>query len=150
MGGRTLGQVKPQMAFVDSNIIIFANVETYPEYPKALELIERGLKGEFTICFNTITALEAHYKLLRALGADEARYRIRALFESRGTLYFDVSKDTVLKGAELTKKYETDRLRTNDAVIAASMLENNIKTIYTDNEKDFRKILDLKVINPLK
>ena len=150
MGGRPLDRVEPQMAFVDSNIIIFANVETYPEYSKALELIEKGLKGEFIICFNTIIALEIHYKLLRALGAGEARYRIRALFESRGTLYFDVSRDTVLKGVELTKKYEKDRLKTNDAVIAASMLENNIKTIYTDNEKDFRRVLGLEVINPLK
>jgi len=33
------------MAFMDSNILVFANVQAYPEYPKALELIEKGLKG---------------------------------------------------------------------------------------------------------
>ncbi len=56
----------------------------------------------------------------------------------------------MLKGVELTRKYEKDKPKTNDAVIAASMLENNIETIYTDNEKDFRKVLGLEVINSLK
>jgi predicted nucleic acid-binding protein len=30
------------------------------------------------------------------------------------------------------------------------MLENNITTIYSENEKDFKKIKELKVINPFK
>ena len=93
--------------------------------------------------------METHYKLLRILGAKEAQYRIKTLFESKRTLFFDVGKETILKGIELTRRYERQVLRTNDAVIAASMLENNVKTIYTDNEKDFRKVEGLEVINPL-
>ncbi len=37
-----------------------------------------------------------------------------------------------------------------DSLIAETMIENGIFTIYTENEKDFKKKVELKVINPLK
>ena len=36
-----------------------------------------------------------------------------------------------------------------DALLAATMKENNVFSIYTENEKDFKKIPWLKTINPL-
>ena len=36
-----------------------------------------------------------------------------------------------------------------DALIAATMKENNIKLIFTENVKDFKKIHEIRVINPL-
>ena len=52
---------------------------------------------------------------------------------------------TVLKAIELVKLY---RAPFWDALIAACMLEYGIGTIVTENERDFRKIPGLKVINP--
>lgn len=37
-----------------------------------------------------------------------------------------------------------------DALIASVMLENSILTVYTENEKDFRKIPGIKVVNPFR
>jgi predicted nucleic acid-binding protein len=36
------------------------------------------------------------------------------------------------------------------ALIAATMQENNLKTIYTENIADFKKVPWLNVVNPLK
>ena len=36
-----------------------------------------------------------------------------------------------------------------DAFLAATMLENNVRTIYTQNVKDFEIYHDLQAINPL-
>ncbi|NCP72192.1 PIN domain-containing protein [archaeon] len=37
-----------------------------------------------------------------------------------------------------------------DALLAQTMIENNIKTIYTEDYKTFKKIKEIKVINPFK
>jgi len=36
-----------------------------------------------------------------------------------------------------------------DALIAATMIENNVFTIFTENTKDFKKIKGITAINPL-
>ncbi len=37
-----------------------------------------------------------------------------------------------------------------DALIAETMLENGVSTIYTENEKDFKKMRGINAINPFK
>jgi len=135
-----------ELSYIDSNIIIFANVEDFPEYKYSLTILEKGLRGELYLCFNTIIALETHYKLAKLINVDEANYRVENLFKSKRISYFNVSKVTIQKGFSIAKKYN---IKTNDAVIVASMLENNISKIYTDNETDFKKIENLEIINPI-
>ncbi len=135
-----------ELSFLDSNIIIFANIKNFPEYKYAVNILEMGLKGELNLCINTIIALETHYKLTKLINIEEANYRVGTIFKSRRILYFNISKETVQQGFSIAKKYN---IKTNDAVIVASMLENNISKIYTDNENDFRKIKNLEIINPI-
>ena len=54
---------------------------------------------------------------------------------------------TVGKAIEFVDKY---KISFWDALIAATMIENNVFTIYTENERDFKKIPGLKVINPFR
>ncbi|MHA1143367.1 MAG: type II toxin-antitoxin system VapC family toxin [Candidatus Helarchaeota archaeon] len=136
-----------ELSFIDSNIIIFANIRNFPEYHQALNIMEMGLKGTLRLCYNTIIALETHYKLNKLIGTEEANFRVEVLLKSRRLIYFDISKNTIQKAISITKDFN---IRTNDAVIVASMLENNITKIYTDNETDFMKVPKLQVINPIK
>ncbi len=73
--------------FVDSNIFVFANVADCPENDKALKILEKGLMGGYTICFNDIVALETHYKLLKILGSKEAGYRVSTLLTLKEPLF---------------------------------------------------------------
>jgi predicted nucleic acid-binding protein len=54
---------------------------------------------------------------------------------------------TIKKAFELCEKYN---ILTNDAGIVASMRENDVDTIYTDNVRDFRKIDKIRVVNPVR
>lgn len=58
----------------------------------------------------------------------------------------DRDANTFLKAIELVRKYRTPFW---DALIAACMLENNVKEILTENTKDFMKIPEIIVTNPL-
>jgi len=53
----------------------------------------------------------------------------------------------VVKAIELQAAYKAPFW---DALIAATMLENGVKTIFTENTADFRKIPFIKAVNPLK
>jgi predicted nucleic acid-binding protein len=135
------------LRFIDSNILVFANVKNFPEYERALNVLEMGLKGQLKLCFNTIIALETHYKLLKLINIEEANYRVETLFKSKRIIYFDVLMNTLQKGFAIAKK---EHIRTNDSVIVASMYEHNISKIYTDNETDFQKVKDIEIINPIR
>lgn len=55
--------------FVDSNIFVFANIANCPENDKALKILERGLMGGYTICFNDIVALGDTLQIIEDIGA---------------------------------------------------------------------------------
>ena len=135
-----------EIAFIDSNIIVFSNIKNAPEYFVSLSLLEDALKGKFIGCINTIIAIETHYKLLAYINSTEAKLRVGNILDSRNIRFFNVTKGTLKEGFVISEKY---KIRTNDSVIIASMVENDIKKIYTNNEKDFKKHPELEVINPL-
>lgn len=130
--------------FVDSNIFIYANDSHYPEHENARGFFE---KSSEKLYFNTIIALESHYGYLRNLGFTEAERILKAMFESRILTFCDIEKDDILEGAKIAGEYS---LRSNDAAIIANMLRNGIKTIATDNVRDFSKHPDIKVENPIR
>lgn len=59
----------------------------------------------------------------------------------------DRSPKTILQAVDLVKLH---RISIWDALIAASMLEHNVSKILTENERDFRRIPGIAVINPFK
>lgn len=50
---------------------------------------------------------------------------------------------------DLAKRLQIRESDFFDALIAATMIENGVDTIYTANEGDFQKFEEIKVINPL-
>ena len=129
---------------VDSNIFIFANDSSYPEWGEARAFFEDSSEE---LQFNTIIALESHYGYLRNLGPSEAERILRLMFESRILSFYDIERDDVLEGAKISKKYS---LKSNDATIVASMLRKGITSIATDNVKDFLSHPGIDVVNPIK
>lgn len=84
---------------------------------------------------------------MKILGPKEAGYRVGTIFDSKRTSFLKMDVKTIKNAFELCERYN---ILTNDAGIVASMLENNVDTIYTDNVRDFRKIDKIRVINPVR
>lgn len=59
----------------------------------------------------------------------------------------DRGPTTIIRALEFVKLHG---IHFWDALIAATMLEHGVRTIVTENERDFRKIPGLKVVNPFK
>ena len=77
----------------------------------------------------------------------EAKKLILLITSSSAWDKLNYTTQTVIRAAALSDEHG---LSIWDAFIAATMLEHGITTIYTENEKDFKKMPGITVINPLK
>ncbi|NJD51346.1 MAG: PIN domain-containing protein [Candidatus Methanoperedens sp.] len=130
---------------VDSNIFIFANIKEYPEHPLAKAKLKQLIE-DHKLIVNAIVISEVQYKLFRLLDKEESYHRTKKILTSSYVEYEPIGYDTVLNASELSYK---SNVKINDAIIAQHAMDLNVESIFTDNVKDFAKILDLKIV-PLK
>lgn len=136
---------------IDSNILVYAfdkNEITKNKKAKSiiLTLIEdNGLVlsvqnlSEF---FVTVTQ-----KIEMPISIENAKEIIIKFMTLPNINILKILPKSVIEAIEISEKFKINYW---DALIAAVMQENNINTIITENEKDFKKISWIKVINPFK
>lgn len=134
---------------IDSNILVYAFDSSEKEkHAKAAAFLENAvsLKTGFLSVQNlsefhaAITA-----KIEKKVSREESLDTMRGFAESFRILRYN--EKTAFEAVNLELLYKIPYW---DALIAATMQKNNVKTIYTENEKDFKKIPWLTVVNPLK
>lgn len=92
---------------------------------------------------------ELYFVLTKKKGVpkEEAKTIVSNFIESDRWAKVDYTTETVNRTITSSKAID---IIFWDILIAETMKENGIDTIYTENEKDFKKIPGIKVINPLK
>ncbi|MBI4210566.1 MAG: PIN domain-containing protein [Candidatus Diapherotrites archaeon] len=134
---------------VDSNILVYAfDASESGKYTTAAAFLENAVK--LRTGFLSVQNLSEFHtavttKIEKKLNKEESLATVRGFAESFGIIKYD--EKTIFEAVNLELLYKIPYW---DALIAATMIENNIKVIYTENEKGFRRIPWLKVINPLK
>jgi predicted nucleic acid-binding protein len=121
------------MHLVDSNIVIYSYFEKY-EYLKKILYNDLVYVSEIS----RIEVLGYH-----KLTLDEETY-YKDFFKFMPVIY--PTQDIVDKTIEIRKQYN---LKLGDGLIAATALINDL-TIYTRNIADFKRIDNLKFIDPIK
>jgi predicted nucleic acid-binding protein len=76
-----------------------------------------------------------------------ARTIIADVVRSRRWLILDRRVETIMRATEFVEHHGAHFW---DALIAACMLEHGVRTIVTENERDFKKIPGISVVNPFK
>jgi predicted nucleic acid-binding protein len=84
-------------------------------------------------------------KIERPMPVEQAESIVREILGSEKWRVLDRQKDTVLRTIELVKLH---RVPFWDALIAACMLEHGVRTIVTENVRDFKRIPGVTVVNP--
>lgn len=122
---------------IDTNIIIYYLDDRIPE--KEIEKLENIFSSSFYI--STITKIEV-------LGWNKItkseKKRIEIFLNNAQIFYID--KAIEKKSIEIKQKY---KIATPDTIIGATAINNNL-TIVSRNEKDFNKIVGIKIYNPFK
>ena len=136
---------------IDTNVLVQAyTVSDEKKHESALALVEQVWKGEEAtttlqnLCefFFVVTR-----KVAKPIPSSAAEAIVKAIMASSQWQVIDRSSETLFRAIDLVKLYHAPFW---DALIAACMLEHGVHTIVTENERDFKRIPGISVINPFK
>lgn len=136
--------------FFDTNIILSAYDTSEPRKRElASELLAKSFDGTINGVVSNQILGEVFSAAVRRLGIEthKASIIVRSIIESRRWEKVDYTHMTIRRAIE---RYEKGKTRFWDAVIVETMMENSITTIVTENEKDFRGLAGIKVLNPFR
>lgn len=116
------------MVFVDSNIPMYVAGRDHPNRRPALRLLERARTGDLELCSSTEVLREILYRYVRLEHVDLAA-EVYDLFVPQCAVMLPVAIADTDRARNLL--LEVPGLSVRDAVHAAVMLENGIRTIAT-------------------
>jgi len=139
------------MNLIDTNIFVYAyDIHEINKREKCLGIVKSVFTGVEKAYISNQILGELFYVLTqnmkKPLSAEMAEEVVISIIESNNWLKIDYNHKTVMKAIAYTKRF---KIPFWDALIVATMIENNVFTIYTEDEKDFSGIPGLEVVNPL-
>ncbi len=138
-----------ELRLVDTNILVYAYDRSER---KKHELAKEAVKSNWarqTGALSIQNLVEFHSivtgKIQKPLALDRAKQIVLDLIDGFEILKY--SESTIINAINNQAIY---KIPFWDALIVATMEENSIETIITENEKDFKKVKWVKTINPFK
>ena len=138
------------MILVDSNILVYAINRRSPKNTQAEDFLQKFV-GNFLVAHqNILEALRVltHPKFPNPMQLNSAIAALQSIINAATIISPD--HRTYRITAELIKNYTLKSDQIFDAYLVATALVNDVYEIATDNERDFLKIKEIKVINPFK
>lgn len=136
--------------FFDTNIIYYAYDTSEPQKRKICqELLEKVFSGDIIGIVSGQILGELFNASINKLDIplDKAKVIVQALITSERWEKINYDQRTIIRAIS---NFEDVKVPFWDLVISETMKENNITEIITENEKDFKKIRGINVINPFK
>ncbi len=141
------------MILLDTNILVHAAGAKSPRHARAKELRDRAAAGEMEACIAAQVLTEFYAvatdsrRFQPPLSPAQVQHDLRSYLSSR--LWLIVPKETT---ASLTLDLLGSRSvrggKIFDLFLAATMLDNGVKTIYTENIRDFEGLQEIEAVNP--
>jgi len=136
---------------IDTNVLVYA----YDVSEKAKRQVARALLDEVWDHGGGVVTLQnlseffvaVTGKVQRPIGVSSARAIISDILRSGRWLVIDRQARTIIMATDFV---ENNKAPFWDALIAACMLEHGVRVIVTENERDFKRIPGIAVINPFK
>ena len=132
---------------IDSNILIYSlDRSEGDKYDGAKRFMsQRLLAGDGVVSIQNLAEFYSNVteKITRPISPSEARDTLEEIKDSlRVVSYFP---ETIARASLLHERY---RIHFWDALLVATMQENHLSIIYTEDTKDFEKIPGINAINP--
>lgn len=139
--------------FIDTNVLVYATLLDF-EPAKNKEALNtlNSLRKQNSELFISTQILREFYAVVtnkkylqNPLAPKQANEQIKFFISTFNVLPIS---DTIFPSlAAISEKYNITGQLIHDATIVATMLTNDIKTIYTFNIKDFKHIKEIKLLN---
>jgi len=143
------------MICIDSNLLIYAFNLSSEFHQNSVRILNDAVVSEgIAICdisliefFQVITDRK---RLDKSLTNQEAAEVIERISYNERIRILSMTSVILEKAFSTVAEYHIEKYGIYDHIIAFSLLENQIKTIYTANTEDFLPYPFLKIVNPLK
>lgn len=136
---------------VDTNLLIYAHDSKSPFFEKSYSFLKENILTD-KICFSNQNFLEAYriwtQKLKKPINVSHAN-TIIDYYHKIGVPIIYPTKKSSLYLKRLVLKYDIVGVHIFDAQLVATMLEYDLKKLFTVNTKDFEKFEEIEVANPL-
>ena len=142
------------LCMIDTNLLVYMFEDAHElKHDLAYELLEDILEGGIRAALSTqilselfvnLTAEKKRTVVTSPIDVSSAEIIIKDLTEAPHFTVFDVKPTNIAEAIRLKKNSSASYW---DCLIAATMKEHGITTIYTEDE-EFRKIEGIKVVNP--
>lgn len=138
---------------VDTNVLIYATLQADPRFERAQEVL--GLRSSASVeVFISVQNLAEMFPNLTGPKNSQpdspalARSKIQSIAGLDSLTVLPLNLPIARRALELCQRYSFTRQRYFDMQLIATMLEENIHTIVTENSKDFDHIEMITTVNP--
>lgn len=138
-----------EIFLIDSNILVYAyEKEQSAKNNKARNLLDECFAGvkEFAISNQNLSEFASVITRKGKLSNEEAKNFVIKATKFEGFRKISYKAETIASALDIAQEFKTSFW---DALLAATMRENGIFNIYTENVSDF-KIPWIKAVNPMK
>jgi toxin-antitoxin system PIN domain toxin len=147
--------ISPELAMLDTNVLVYAYYEDAPQYPAAFPLLGRAQEAGALLCVSPQVIAEFYAAITnpRRVSApftvDEALAEIEKLRALPGLTLVPVPLDVVDRWVALLREQPVTGRHVFDAQLAAIMLGNGITKLYTFNRTDFERFPGIEILTPV-
>lgn len=136
---------------IDTNILVYAHDSSEIEkHPKAIKVMERLWEKKTNNAVSLQNLAEFFFvvtkKIQNKVEVKKAKEIVQDIIDLETIEKVRYKESTLQKAMTMIEERKTDDFW--DALLAATMMENGIESIYTENTKDFEKIEEITAINP--
>ncbi len=130
---------------LDTNILIFAELENCPEHSIAVRKHLQFAKHH-RFATNVVIISELFHFLQQNLGSEIAAERISDILAGGSIEFLDIGAATLNRAAKLARDF---RMQINDAIIAQQAIDTGV-AIFTDDVRDFSKLRSILQVYSLR
>jgi len=136
---------------IDTNILVYAyNKDDAEKRDICKALVEKCWNGKQKYAVSIQNLSEFYViitqKIKPHVPAEIARRIVQDIIDFSNWQVLEFNSNTLISAMKLNAKHN---IHYWDALICATMMENGITCVYTENVKDFNKIPGLTVVNPV-
>lgn len=142
------------MILFDANVLVHAHAIHSPFYDVARRLRDQAAQGELTACvspqvlceFFAVTTDARRFQ--PALSPRQAIHEVTTYWTRSGFRKILPTERTIARLADLLDHDAVTGPGIFDVFLVATMMDNQVRILYTQNTKDFSRFTDIQAINP--
>jgi len=145
-----MGTADPRV-LLDTNVLIYATLEEDPRFERSRDLLVGTGRGERYVSVQNLAEMYPNLtgpKMQPPDAPAAARAKILSIASLPTLQVLPLTGDVQAIALELCEKYGITRQRYFDAQLVATMMAHGIRTLLTENDRDFKDMSEIQAVNP--